>query len=272
MVFTRGQGLAGRAWQNGEPVWSGDISSDPRAIRRFASDYGMRGSFVLPLSSPGKTLGVVAFASRVVREPDARLLEAAGVIGSQIGQFIIRKQAEEAVRFVATHDELTKLPNRVMFAQRLEHALGQAVRHGRRLAVLFIDLDRFKIINDTMGHDVGDAVLRDIARRLTDSLRASDTVARFGGDEFVVLLEELSDPLYVTAVAHKLTAAIAHPVLLGGREYHVTASIGASTYPDDSTDAQAHIHVQTDSEGNESCAVCHGPDRDEDVERAHKTY
>ena len=239
MVFTRGQGLAGRAWQNGEPVWSGDISTDPRAIRRFASDYGMRGSFVLPLLSTGKTLGVVAFASRVVREPDARLLEAAGVIGSQIGQFIIRKQAEEAVRFVATHDSLTKLPNRVMFAQRLEHALVQASRHARRLAVLFIDLDRFKVINDTLGHDVGDAVLRELAQRLTDSLRASDTVARLGGDEFVVLLEELSDPLYVTAVAQKLLGAIAQPMVLAGHEYHVTASLGASTYPDDSADAQA---------------------------------
>jgi GGDEF domain-containing protein len=209
MVFAPGQGLAGRAWQKGEPLWSGDISSDPRAIRRYASEYGMRGSFVLPLLSAGKALGTMAFASRVVREPDQRLLEAAGVIGSQVGQFLIRKQAEEAVRFVATHDELTKLPNRVMFGQRLEHALGQAARHSRRLAVLFIDLDRFKVINDTMGHDVGDAVLREIARRLTDSLRASDTVARFGGDEFVVLLEELADPMYVTSVANKLTSAIA---------------------------------------------------------------
>ena len=239
MVFAPGQGLAGHAWQTGEPIWSGDISTDPRAIRRFASDFGMHGSFVLPLLSAGKTLGVVAFASRVVREPDARLLEAAGVISSQVGQFLIRKQAEEAVRFVATHDALTKLPNRVMFAQRLEHALSQAARHGRRLAVLFIDLDRFKVINDTMGHDVGDAVLREVARRLIESLRASDSVARLGGDEFVVLLEELSDPMYVTSVANKLTQAIAQPVTLGGREYHVTASIGASTYPDDASDAQS---------------------------------
>ena len=238
MVFSPGQGLAGRAWQSGEAVWTADISTDQRAIRRFASDYGMRGAFVFPLLSAGKSLGAVAFSSRVVREPDPRLLEAAGVIGSQVGQFLIRKQAEEAVRFVATHDSLTKLPNRVMFAQALEHALGQAARHNRRLAVLFIDLDRFKIINDTMGHDVGDAVLREVAHRLTDSLRSSDTVARLGGDEFVVLLEELSDPMYVNSVAHKLTAAIAYPVVLAGREYHITASIGASTYPDDSADAQ----------------------------------
>ena len=241
MVFSPGQGLAGRAWQSGEPVWSGDISADPRAIRRFASDYGMRGSFVLPLVSAGKTLGVVAFASRVVREPDARLLEAAGVVGSQVGQFLIRKQAEEALRFVATHDSLTRLPNRVMFAQRLEHAISTARRHGRRLAVLFIDLDRFKAINDSLGHDAGDAILRDVARRLLDNLRASDTVARLGGDEFVVLLEEVADPAFARGVAQKLISVLAQPFTLGGREYRVTASIGASVYPEDGGDTEELI-------------------------------
>ena len=90
MVFAPGQGLAGRVWQTGEPVWTGDISSDPRAIRHYASDYGMRGAFVIPIVSAGKTLGAAAFSSRVVREPDARLVEAAGVVGSQVGQFLIR--------------------------------------------------------------------------------------------------------------------------------------------------------------------------------------
>src|SRR4029077_15276780 len=107
MVFSPGQGLAGRAWQTGKPVWSGDISADPRAIRRFASDSGRRGSSVLPLVSAGKTRGVVASASRVVREPDTRLLEAAGVVGSQVGQFLVRKQAEGAERFVRTPHQPT---------------------------------------------------------------------------------------------------------------------------------------------------------------------
>ena len=238
MVFGPGDGLAGKVWQTGEPIWTADISGDTRATRRYTSDFGMRGAFVFPVISGGQTLGVIAFTSRVVREPDPRLLDAVRAIGSQIGQFLIRKQAEEALRFVATHDSLTRLPNRVMFGQRLEHALSQAERYSRRLAVLFIDLDRFKVINDTLGHDAGDALLRDVARRLVENLRASDTVARLGGDEFVVLLEEISDPMFVTAVAQKLLAVLAEPFTLAGREYHVTGSIGASTYPEDGSDVQ----------------------------------
>jgi len=238
MTFAPGEGLAGRAWQSGEPIWTADISNDPRATRRYASDFGIRGSFVFPVQSAGRTFGVAAFASRVVREPDPPLIEAVRAIGSQVGQFLIRKQAEEALRFVATHDSLTRLPNRVMFVQRLEHAISQAQRHGRRLAVLFIDLDRFKSINDSLGHDAGDSVLRDVARRLTDGLRASDTVARLGGDEFVVLLEEVVEPLFVGNVALKLIDVLAQPFTLGGRQCRITASIGASLYPDDGGDAQ----------------------------------
>ena len=238
MVFATGQGLAGKAWQSGEPIWSPDISGDARAMRRFTSDFGIRGAFVFPVASAGKTLGVAVLASRVVREPDERLLEAVRVIGSQAGQFVIRKQAEDALRFVATHDALTKLPNRAMFGQRLEHAVNQAQRHGRRLALLFIDLDRFKAINDTLGHDAGDALLRDVARRLTETLRASDTVARLGGDEFVVLLEEISDPPFVGAVARKLLAVLSQPFTLAGGEHQISASIGASLYPEDGTEVQ----------------------------------
>jgi diguanylate cyclase (GGDEF)-like protein len=147
-------------------------------------------------------------------------------------------QAEEAVKFVATHDALTGLPNRVMFNQRLTHALAQAQRYGRRLAVLFIDLDRFKIINDTLGHESGDVLLREVAARLTDNLRTTDTVARLGGDEFVVLVEEVADPLYLAGVAQKLITALSAGFPLSGQEYHVTASIGVSTYPDDGEDQQ----------------------------------
>jgi diguanylate cyclase (GGDEF)-like protein len=126
-----------------------------------------------------------------------------------------------------------------MFSQRLDHAIRQAQRHGQRLAVLFIDLDRFKEINDTLGHDYGDTLLREVARRLSQGLRSSDTVARLGGDEFVVLLEEIADPMLVAGVAQKLNAALAESFVLAGSEYHVTASIGVSLYPDDSEDAPA---------------------------------
>ncbi len=105
--------------------------------------------------------------------------------------------------------------------------------------MLFIDLDRFKEINDALGHDYGDSVLREVAHRFGQGLRGSDSVARFGGDEFVVLLEEIADPMPVAGVAQKLGAALAERFVLAGSEYQVTASIGVSVYPDDSEDAQA---------------------------------
>ncbi len=161
----------------------------------------------------------------------------AGLIGT-IVDITERKQAEERVRHLANYDELTGLPNRSMFHQRVGHALAQARRNKRALSILFIDLDRFKNINDTLGHDAGDRVLKEIADRLRACLRESDTVGRLGGDEFVVLTEELAQPALVAAVAQKILASVASPIALGTQEVHITASIGISTYPGDSEDMQ----------------------------------
>ena len=190
------------------------------------------GLLSLPLLLGSDALGAMVFAG-VRATPDGELSAMLQAIGSHVAQYLQRTQAEDALRFVATHDALTGLPNRVMFNQRLEHAIMQAKRHRRQLAVLFIDLDRFKVINDTLGHEFGDTLLRDVAQRLIQNLRASDTVARLGGDEFVVLLEETSAPMYVAAVAQKLIGALAQGFALAGKEYHVSASIGVSTYPAD---------------------------------------
>ena len=152
-----------------------------------------------------------------------------------------RKKDEERLQFLANYDELTALPNRRMFDQRLDYALAHAHRYGKQLAVVYIDLDRFKIINDTLGHAAGDLLLREAAGRLRHCLRESDAVARFGGDEFVVLITEFAQKHDVVGVAHKLLEAMACPYLLSGQECHVTASIGISSYPDDSKDAQTLI-------------------------------
>jgi diguanylate cyclase (GGDEF)-like protein/PAS domain S-box-containing protein len=195
------------------------------------------GAMSFPLIFGGEVLGALAFLG-AAQAPERQLMAMMQSIGSQVGQYVQRKQAEEALRFVATHDSLTGLPNRVMFGQRLDHAIAQAQRHTRRLAVLFIDLDRFKIINDTLGHEFGDTLLRDVAQRLTQSVRASDTIGRLGGDEFVVLLEEVSAPMFIASVAQKLIGALAQGFPLAGKEYHVSASIGVSTFPDDGQTAQ----------------------------------
>jgi diguanylate cyclase (GGDEF)-like protein/PAS domain S-box-containing protein len=147
-----------------------------------------------------------------------------------------RKQAEARVQYLATHDALTGLPNRVMFAEMVNHAIGAARRHGWRCAVMFIDLDRFKQVNDTLGHEAGDALLRELSQRIKQNLRASDMAARLGGDEFVVLLQELRGTEEAGVVARKLLSTAMAPVSIAGMECRVTASIGVSMFPDDATD------------------------------------
>ena len=233
------KGLVRQAFITGRPVSITDITSESSFQRMaLAAKAGLHGGFAFPLTLGSEVHGVMEFFHRDVRAPDETLEQIAQSIGSQIGQYIVRKQAEEAVQFVATHDALTSLPNRVLFNQSLDRALALARRPDRRLAVLFIDLDRFKLINDTLGHDAGDALLMEIARRLTGCLRASDTVARLGGDEFVVLIEEIPDPAYLIDIAQKLINALGEPLTLSGHEYRMTASIGISSYPDDAEDIQ----------------------------------
>jgi diguanylate cyclase (GGDEF)-like protein len=144
----------------------------------------------------------------------------------------------ERVEYLAYHDGLTGLPNRSLFSKRLSQSISEAQRYQRRLAVAFLDLDRFKQINDTLGHEAGDQLLKEVAVRLKASVRDSDTVARLGGDEFVVLLPELEDEKYAAIVAAKILAATARPFTLMGQEFRVTASIGISTYPQDGLDEQ----------------------------------
>jgi len=147
-----------------------------------------------------------------------------------------RKLSEEHLQFLANHDALTHLPNRALLQQRIEQSLVRAQRHHMKIAVLFIDLDRFKIINDTLGHDAGDILLQEAAKRLKHCLRESDTVARQGGDEFVVLVEDFSDEQYLTTIARKIMSALAQPFILMGQELHVSASIGIAVYPQDGAD------------------------------------
>jgi diguanylate cyclase (GGDEF)-like protein/PAS domain S-box-containing protein len=150
-----------------------------------------------------------------------------------------RKRAEERIQYLATHDGLTGLPNRVMFSQLLNHAIQAARRYKRQFAVFFIDLDRFKIINDTLGHEAGDQLLQEIATRFRQTLRAVDVIARMGGDEFVILIEEVSDLSQVATVAHKILATAIKPIMIMGEECRVTASIGISSYPKDGEEEQS---------------------------------
>jgi diguanylate cyclase (GGDEF)-like protein/PAS domain S-box-containing protein len=152
-----------------------------------------------------------------------------------------RKRLEERTRHMAQHDALTNLPNRRMLLNLLENALHSAHRRGQRIALLFLDLDRFKIINDTLGHETGDALLKAVARRLTARVRRSDLVARLGGDEFTVLLPDLQHAEQAAEVATSLLQCFEHPYHVLAHSLYITTSIGISVYPNDSDTAEGML-------------------------------
>jgi len=233
-------GLNRRVWASGAPYWMVNVAQDTTLQRRdLALQAGLEHGFAFPILVGGDFYGVMEFFGRGPRARDERIVEISHTVGSQIGQFIARKQAEANLQFYASHDPLTGLFNRGMFNRRLQQALAQAQRFERTLAILFIDLDGFKLVNDTLGHTAGDALLAEIAGRLRVTLREGDVIARMGGDEFVVLIEEFGEPIQVGEVAKKVLETVARPYLLQGRESRVTASIGISTFPDDGKSAQA---------------------------------
>lgn len=143
------------------------------------------------------------------------------------------KRADELIAYQAYHDILTDLPNRLLFKDRLNLALLQAKRKKNMLAVLFVDLDRFKVVNDSLGHPVGDELLQQAALRLRACLRQSDTLSRFGGDEFTVGLPELEQPEDASRMAQKLLQSLRQPFVLGGHALHISASIGVAVFPGD---------------------------------------
>lgn len=170
------------------------------------------------------------------------------------------KQTEQQLEYLAHHDVLTGLPNRMLFNARLEHAIQYATRQSTTLAVLFLDLDRFKHINDSLGHPAGDQLLKEVAQRLHEHIRQEDTASRLGGDEFCLLLEEVSKPENAAIVAEKIVNSFRTPFQLEGQEVHITPSIGISLYPRDGKDVATLLRnadsamYQAKSQGSNSFA------------------
>jgi diguanylate cyclase (GGDEF)-like protein/PAS domain S-box-containing protein len=153
----------------------------------------------------------------------------------------LRKREEQELYDLATHDALTGLPNRFFFSERFRHAMVRAKRVSHLVGLLYVDLDRFKPVNDALGHKCGDKMLQAVARRLKRSVREEDTIARLGGDEFAVILEHLSRPRDAAATARKLLRALARPYLLDGHKAGITASIGITIYPLDGDDVETLV-------------------------------
>lgn len=195
-----------------------------------------------PLISSGKTIGVLVVQSysEKVRfgERERDLLT---FVSQHIASALERKQAEETIYFQAYHDPLTHLPNRMLFQDRFLQALAHASRSGEILAMLFLDLDRFKTINDTLGHAMGDRLLQSVARRLKENLREGDTVARLGGDEFMIVVCGVRQIEDVATIADKLLSIIRMPFNFENHVLPVTTSIGISIYPYDGQDVEALI-------------------------------
>ncbi len=167
-------------------------------------------------------------------------------VASLVQDVTERLNTERTIHYMAHHDALTGLPNRRLMQDRLNQAILSARRQQHHVGLLFIDLDRFKLVNDTLGHDTGDYVLKDIAKRLSKVVREGDTVSREGGDEFVIVLPDLEKPESAQIVANKILAELAKPIEVSGHELTVTASIGISHYPNDATDIQ-HLLKHADS-------------------------
>jgi diguanylate cyclase (GGDEF)-like protein len=242
-----GRGLSGTAFRTRRPCISNDYLTDNRvsAFHAIVRDDGARSGAAFPLLIRGLAVGIMIYMSSErdtftaeFSELLQRLADNVSFAMENFDRADEKKKADERIEYLASHDSLTNLPNREMFNGLLRHAIEAARRHARRFAVLFIDLDRFKVINDSLGHEAGDLLLVEVANRLRSSLRASDVVARLGGDEFVVILDECSNVDDVQRIADDLLSALSQPMELAGHECHTTASIGIALYPTNGTDAQ----------------------------------
>ncbi|MBX2804409.1 MAG: EAL domain-containing protein [Hyphomicrobiales bacterium] len=220
-----------------------DFTHSDDAARRF----GGRSAAALPLMNR-KATGVIEFQATgpdyftpEIVELLSRLAANLSLALEDFDRAEERERAEEEVRYLATHDSLTDLPNRTLFRELLELSMNAAKRYKRKSAVLFIDLDRFKIINDTLGHEQGDNLLVEIARRLKGNVRSSDVVARLGGDEFVVLLNEITQQEQVNEISKSLLKVLCEPMELAKQQCSVSASIGVAMFPGDGEDQEELI-------------------------------
>ena len=247
------------------------MAQEPEFALRFRSQAsGQRAALLAPvLDEQGQVLsGLLLFAPTAFRSPGL-IGPLADMLSRTLSQFLQRKQAEERLLHASLHDALTGLPNRVY----LTHLLEETLRAGRQTAVLYVDLDRYKFINDTLGHSVGDQVLIEVARRLKEALRRSDVAGRIGGDEFILLLPDLTDHDLIEGLARKVLQAIERPFILMDRAYFLSASIGVAIAPDDGQDAQdliraaEHAMYRVKSEGRNDLRFFNGEMSDDRAEQ-----
>nr|WP_234189246.1 EAL domain-containing protein [Shinella sp. NM-101] len=228
-------GSCGTAMWRGEPVIVSDIETDPlwADFKAIVAPYGYRACWSSPIRSyQGKVLGSFALYSRTPGEPSADCMKLVGMATHIAGIAIERKEAEDSIQFMAHHDTLTGLPNRSMLDERIASAIEAADECGGTLTLAFLDLDNFKLVNDSLGHHAGDELLKIVAARMKDCVRAGDSIVRLGGDEFVVLVGGVRGADKVEECLQAVRRAVAEPVEVGGRSFQVTCSMGVAAYPE----------------------------------------
>ena len=246
-AIPEGRGLSGKAFRAGRACIANDYPAEHDApiFQTATRLQGAQSGASFPLFTGGKVVGVMLFVSteKHTFTPEfvdllERLTANISFALENFGRAEEKRRADERIEYLASHDSLTGLPNREMFNGLLRHTIETAHRHGRKFSLLFIDLDRFKVINDSLGHEAGDMLLVEVGHRLRGALRASDVVARLGGDEFVVILEESGERSAIERIAAGILSTLSQPLQLSGHECHTTASIGIALYPSDGIDAQ----------------------------------
>ncbi|GAB2684524.1 sensor domain-containing protein [Thalassiella azotivora] len=220
--------LTARALETGLPQHTADMWDDPRFVSEPAREAGSHAGLVVPILCRTGVWGTLGMAYHEVREWAAEEVAFVELLAATLGAAVQRQQLEDELAHQAVHDALTGLPNRTLAHDRIERALAHARRDRTVTAVLLLDLDDFKAVNDTLGHGAGDRLLQTLARRFEGAVRAGDTVARLGGDEFVVVCEGLSRPEDVAGPAEALLAACRDDLSLDGRCLSVTVSIGVA--------------------------------------------
>jgi diguanylate cyclase (GGDEF)-like protein len=216
----------GRNEYSNGPVVIEDLRTDREWQAPHLTEHGVVSSVIVVIGNPEAPLGVLSANAKKLRafvDTDIDFLQS---VAHMLAAAIESRDTEARMRHDALHDALTGLPNRTLLLDRLRHALDRAHRDGTRVAVLFLDLDNLKVINDSLGHGAGDELLRAIGPRLRGELRASDTIARFGGDEFAVVCEDVADDEHATVIARRLVAAFEDPFTVGGEARFGSASVG----------------------------------------------
>ncbi|HOC61345.1 MAG TPA: EAL domain-containing protein [Smithellaceae bacterium] len=205
-------------------------------------DKQIQSLIIVALTGTDNVIGYIFFeAIQSPRKWDQDHREIIQVLGNLLSDALRQVEAEKAINYMAYYDALTALPNRALLTDRLKQAISLAMRTEKLISIIFIDVDSFKSVNDTMGHDGGDAMLMQIAERLSACVRQYDSVARFGGDEFLVMLQQIPDIKYIGESANKIMSVFNEPITIKGQEFFITASAGVAVFPFDGEDADELI-------------------------------